>query len=559
MAILAIINADKGEAAQPTRTGFTDGSDIAIPPIVGILGSVGGTIAPVTAPSIAAASTGRPLRGFADLFYFRVWPLPRVVDAQNPEIGADIPFKLWNAFLTPNTLNTIDELNTEGLTIDITIGTVFEALELKTVNAQIGEDAPLQISGIFDFGFDFGEAELQFLATLADILPIVPETPIIEKLEWLTDLLRNYDGSEQRIALRGRPRRTLSVNLKIINEDQRRELLNKFIKTTNLDMYIPAWQYQSRLKVATAIGDNKLYTNVARADLREGERVLILSRSGDYFLYTIEEVFADYVTITTAFSQEIPAGGIVAGAFAGRYPNKPGLGMQAIAGQSNLAMLIGESRDQVAFPDDAYELPTFNGLPLCDRRALAAGEANEAFDGGITVIDNQVGRPRYYSAWAYPFIEGKRQFLIQRVFVPAEMEFWRNLLDYCRGQQKPFYLPTYREDLVWDDETDFLVSKVIVNGSEYASLWFEGEPYRQIQIESSAGTFLAKISNVENNGTSSTLNFAEPIDADLTGAVISRISFLMLVRLGTDTVTITHNHTHSIIDIDIRAVSHAGV
>ncbi len=559
MAILGVIPADKGAASQPTKTGFTDWSPIDIPAPVGLLGSENGAYVNISAPAIADGVTGRPLRSFADLFYFRIWPLPRVVDAQNPQLDTDIPFKIWNAFLTPNELQAIVETNTEGVTLDITSGFVFEALELKTINAQIDASAPLQISAIFGFDFEFGEADLQFLATLADILPIVPDAPIVEKLEWLTNMLDSYDGSEQRIALRYRPRRTLSTTLSLLNDTDRRNLLNKLFKTTNLDIYAPSWQYQSRLKVATVVADNKIYTNTARADLRGGERVLILTKAGEYFLYTIDAVFVDYVTITTAFAQVIPKGSTVTGAFAGRFPNKTGLAMGAIRGQSQIAILIRESRDQVAFPDDAYALPTFNGLPLVDRNALAAGEANEAIDGGIQVVDNQTGKPQYYTAWAYPFIEGKRQFLIQRIFEPDELELWRNLLDHCRGKQKPFYLPTYREDLVYMEGTDFLISKLTVEGSEYASQWFDGEPYRQIQIETDVGTFEVKISNVENNGTSSTLNFAEPIDADLTDVTIYRISFLLLVRLGSDTVTLTHYPTHSVIDLDIRTVSYAGV
>jgi hypothetical protein len=317
----------------------------------------------------------------------------------------------------------------------------------------------------------------------------------------------------------------------------------------------PAYQYQSRLKVSTVIGDNKLYTNTRRADLRDGESVLVTTKAGVHFLYTIDTVFSDHVTITTAFSQVIEKGATICAAFDGRYPNKSGLGMMSLGGHAQLSVLLSNSRDQVAWPDYAATIPTFNGKPLLLQRPLADEDAKEAFDVGLEKIDNETGKPAYYSSWTQPFVEGDRQFLVQTLFDQDNLEFWRTFLDTIKGKQKTFYTPTFREDLVWDDSNPFLVGQITVLETDYATQYFGLPAYGQLQIETDVGTFEVAIDNVVNLGDRTRLNFINPIPVDVSHASVLRISYLMLVRFGGDEITLAHYPTHTVVNTSIRMVT----
>lgn len=551
--ILGLVPGNKGDTS-PYREGFIDGTAIPVytPRNGASVGTFGAAVTP-DATSLPDAASAVPLRHFADLFYFRIWAIPNIVDAQNPKVGSPIPFKLWNAYLEPNEVENIIPTNATGVTLDLEEGEIFEPLELKTVHAVIDETAPYSIDANFEFDFTYGGTLLRFIALLADILPIEPNEGINERFEWKTDILQNYDGTEQRIALRPRPRRTFEVSMTLIDDVDRKKLYDKIFKTAALTVIAPSYQYQSRLKKKTVIADNKLYTNPKRADLRQDENVIVFTKKGEAFLFKIAAVNEDHVVITTAFSQVIPAGSVVSGGFAGRFPNKSGLSMNAIGGQSSLKIELVDSRDQLPYPSAGISLPTIKGKPMLLRNPLADGETAETFDVGLETIDNETGKPQFYTAWTQPFVEGARKYLCQTLLEPQELEFWRTFLQYCRGQQRAFYTPTYRQDLKRVEGTDFLVSQIEVEGSDYATQYFASETYRQLQIETSVGTFEVEVENVENNGTSTTLNFTAPIDADLTDAEIYRISYLMLVRLGSDTVTLTHNNTYTIVGLDIRA------
>jgi hypothetical protein len=545
-----------GGVTEPVPAGYTTGG--AVPTAGGPAGplqGVAGVLATPAATALANAPSGPPQRGFMDHFYFRIWVIPHILDAQNPQRNTPIPFDIWNAYLESNELESITPTNALGLELDLTAGDTLAALEIREVNITITDEAPYSIDASFFFDFAQGGSLLRFLASLADILPIDANTGIMERFDWLTDTLTNYDGTEQRIALRPRPRRTFTMGLTLLNDADRKALYDKLYKTIALSIIVPAYQYQTQLKADTVIGDNKIYCNPVRADLRAGESVILVDKDGKFFYYRIDVVNEDHVVISTAFAQVIKKRTTrVVGGFTGRLPDKSALSMQAISGAANLTITMVDARDQIQYPDYPITLPMMGDFPMLLRNPLADGDAPEAFNAGLEVIDNQTGKPAQYTAWDQRYISGERNYLINWIFNKDEMQFWRVFLDYCRGQQRPFYTPTYRQDLVPVDGYELLPGQIEVVGSEYPSLYFDSPTYKHIEIESTAGTFQLEVSSVENNGSSSVLHFATPIDGALTGATVSRISYLLLCRLGTDSVQFTHNDTYSTLQLTLRTV-----
>lgn len=551
--IVKMTPGDRG-TTRPAYSGFLTGGPIAVPaPRFSAVASAPGTLATPATPALAAGTSAAPRRAFADIFYFRIWVIPTVLDAQNPVIGSPIPFRIWNAYLTPNDVDVISGTGDDGLTFDFDATASWDALEFREVNITIGVDAPYQIDANFNFDFQFGDGQLRFLAQIADIIPLMPDAPVLETYTWMTDQIQSYNGTEQRIAVRQRPRRSFTIDLTLLDDADRKKVYDKIYKTIALTVIAPSYQYQAPLKVATVIGDNKIYCNVARADLRAGENVVIVSKSGLFYLYEIEAVFAGYATITTAFAAVLRKGSIVAAGFQARIPNNTAISMGARSGKANLKLELVDARDQIAQPGASVSLATFAGYPVLERRPLADSEAGEAFDMGLETIDNKTGRPAVYSNWLQPFVNGSRKFLIQSLLNIADTEYWRVFLDHCNGMQRAFLLSTYREDLVLTEGVDLLVAQMTVDGSEYANQYFESPTYKNLEIETDQGTFWVTADNVVNNGVSTTISFSPAMDIDPATVTVIRISYLVLARLGSDTVTFSHNGTHSSVEFPIRA------
>ena len=467
------IPAERG-LTENQNSDFYVGSDLAIPtPQLATLIGADGARGVSVSPAVPSVSSAEPLRSFGNIFYFRIWVVPTVLDAQNPIIGDPIAFRIWNAYLVSNEIQAINSTGATGLTLSATVGDVLDALEYRETTITIGSDAPIEVSALFSFDFALGEGDLTFLAILADIVPLLAESTITETYQWLTDELRSYDGTEARIAVRQRPRRTISFDVSIWKDADRKKLYDKIYKTVGATLIAPAYQFQVPLKQSTVISDNKIFCNPKRADLRAGENVVIIGPNEDFYLYTVDQVFSDHVTITTAFAAVIPKRSIVAGGFAARIPNNTSISMTTVSGKSSLRLDIVANRDSVAQPDTTVTLDTFNGYPVLNRRPLGDSEANEAFDLGLEVIDNDIAPVEVYRNWTQPYVNGLRRFLVQSLLDIEDMEWWRVFLDYCKGKQKPFLLSTYRQDLVQAEGTDLLILRIEVEGSDYAARYFQ--------------------------------------------------------------------------------------
>lgn len=551
--VLKNIPGDRG-TTESVKSGFFVGTNIAIatPQRYATTGIDGASLVSAS-PAVVGVSSNNPIRAFADRFYFRIWVVPLVLDAQNPIAGDPIPFYIWNAYLTDNEVDLISSVNATGLSLDFDDTAVWSALEYREVNITIGTDAPYQIDASFTFDFEYGGSSMRFLALLADIVPQLPDSIITETYEWLTDEIRSYNGSEQRIAVRPRPRRSITLDISLLDDADRKRLYDKIYKTIASTVIAPSYQFQAPLKQATVIADNRFYCNTKRADLRAGENVVIVTPSGQFYLYKIADVYADYATITTAFAAALPKNSIVAAGFQARIPNNTAISMMSISGKSSLKLDIVDARDQIAQPATVVTLDVFDSFPVLNRHPLADSEAQEAFDMGLEVIDNEIAAPAVYSNWTQPYINGSRRFLIQSMLDITDSEWWRVFLDYCNGKQKAFLLSTKRHDLVKVESSEPLISQIEVEGTDYANLFFESNTYKRLEIETNQGTFWVKGTNVTNNGASTTIEFSPSIAIDPATLEIIRISYLMLARLGSDTVTFTHNGTHSIVEFPIRA------
>lgn len=89
-------------------------------------------------------------------FYYRIFIIPRKTIVNAARAGVDYEFQIWSAF--PNTTNTLNSITPSGpgsseVTLDVSAPQAFGILELRTVKAQLTEDAPTSVLADFLFVF----------------------------------------------------------------------------------------------------------------------------------------------------------------------------------------------------------------------------------------------------------------------------------------------------------------------------------------------------------------------------------------------------------------------
>lgn len=523
--------------------------------IVGKIGAQSGDATPgiVVEPTFDA---GLIQNDFLFDFYFRIWVFPLRLELRNPRTNVDIPFAIWNAYPFKNTLTSIGGTGTDGLALDLDAPSQFREIEYRTVNLQITPAAPLSIEAVFEFIFQNGKGLFTFIADRASVLSIIPDVPVNETWQWLTDVQVATDGTEQRAGLRAVPRRKMSTKLVALTEEEIRENVKKALFDFGNQVVIPYFQYGTTTTLDAVSGSTDLAFDPAKTDVREGEYLFVMTKTAQE-LVKIETLGIAGCTIDAPITIDVPRGSIVAPAFGSVVDNRAAIARYAVNDVADIQVDSTNSQARANFkrPNSTATINTLDGYPILDKRPLANSNVEDQYDQGYERFDYQTGSIEQITRWLFTRTEGARQYLIHRAQQPETLDFWRDFLDASRGMLNPFLVPTYRKDLFIADRPDDASITLLIQGSDYASLFWPMLPYRRLYLWTDAGAYpvtVDAVSLTEDGNTLATLSAALPSGDEYRN--ISFISFLLKCRLASDEVTLEHHGLETILNMSIRTI-----
>lgn len=490
-------------------------------------------------------------------YYYRIWVLPEVLDAQNPLYDVPVPFALWNAYPQPavNNLVTIDRIQADGLLLDFDVGEAFRAVEYREVNVTITPAAGLTIDAEFAFNFDIGTGRFYFNATIADFVQMVPDPPVVETWQWLTDVIASRNNTEQRIGLRATPRRTIKYGFLLENETERRRQYQRWYKSLGNPIILPFYQYHTKLLATSLVGEDKLYFDPAKTDLRDGEFLIVMNEATvTGYLLKIATVDADGATLVTPLQFDATKGLLVAPTFNARLHDRTGLTMDKVTGHLEVNATVLTYRPAFKRPGSAAVIASYDDMPVLDLRPIAVGETPETFDASYDIVDSDTGLQRMFVSWPHPVVNSTRKWTIRRRQNPGEMDWWRDFLDTVLGQREPFLMPTWFADLTLAEMPGVGTGQLRITNQDYASLYFPYDTFQRLQLETDAGILWRKVLAVTPNPDGTTTLQLDIGFADLAEVAISKVSFLNRVRLAADTVTLTHDRLRTQIELATRTV-----
>lgn len=523
--------------------------------IVGSLSPMSGSaVGPINVePTFGAAMNQND---FLYDFYFRIWVFPARMELRNPRTNVDIPFAIWNAYPFKNNLTAIDGIGTDGLTLDLDTPSTFREIEYRTVNLQITPAAPLTIEAVFDFIFQNGKGLFTFIANRASVLSIIPDVPVNETWQWLTDVQIATDGTEQRAGLRAVPRRKMNTKLVALTEEEVRDNVKKALFDFGGQVVIPYFQYSTTTTAAAGIGATDLSFDPAKTDVREGEYIFVLTKNAQE-LVKIETLGIAGCTIDAPITIDVPQGSIVAPAFASVIDNRSSIARYAVNEVADIQVDSTNSQARANFkrPNSMAVINTLDGYAILDKRPLANSNVEDQYDQGYERFDYQTGAIEQITRWLFTRMEGARQYLIHRAQQPESLDFWRDFLDTSRGMLNPFLVPTYRKDLFVATRPDDASITLLIQGGDYGSLFWPMLPYRRLYLWTDAGALAVTVNAVsltEDGDTLCTLSAAIPTGDAYRN--IKFISFLLKCRLASDEVTLEHHGLETILNLSIRTI-----
>ena len=491
--------------------------------------------------------------------YNRIWVVPGLLSLPNPTIGVGIPFILWSAYTTANSLTSIVGTGDTGLTLDISTPLAFLPVEEKTANVTIGATAPAIIDAQYTFTFTNGSGVLDFETILIEWFRDFPEMPMVEKWQWLTDVLTAWDSTEQRIALRRQPRRRLEFNVLLKNDaDRATEYKRWFTYLGDQTITVPYWQYSTPINANSVVTGTKVFFDRDGTDFRDGDLAVIIRPStGVSYLLRTTTIDADGANLDSPLTVAINIGDKIAPAFAGRIDNNTGPTMSSVSGNIPFRINITDFRTQFSRPTSSATIDTFDGLNVLDRRPVVTrGAAPESFDVSPVITESEIGIHSAQTHWLHPFVGGGRQFYIPRRTNPTEMDYYRDFLVDAHGRQNPFLMPTWFDDLVLDSNPPQGAIQFETNDAAYAADFATHDTYKRLMLTNTEGTVIyRKVDTATAQpGDLSLITLTTPLPNEVAWGSGFTISFLNKVRLGSDDVQLTHFALYTLLDISVRTV-----
>ena len=493
-------------------------------------------------------------------FYLRIWVIPPVLQLTNPQLNSNIPFKLWNTWTSPQSLNSILISGSSVLTFDLVPTDVINDSQLLETNLQIDAGEPT-IDATISFDYPEVDGQLRVIAAVSSTFNLIPDVPVTERWNFLTDIITAYDGSEQRASLRLYPRLDQEFNVEIVDERQRREQYALLHKNISVQALVPMYQYSTPTTGTTPIGGSKIFFDPARCNVRVGQFLAVVNTASEQSsLGVVSSIEADGAILNTASGEEI--GGptwVVMPTATCIILDGSGIQMNTITGVLSIrAKSLQE--DSLLRPGATRTIDMLGDIPLLNRRPLAG--ANEGFEFERELIDNSTGQRDLNSSHLHPRVVGNRSFLIQRISDPDEMDYWRSLFDTVRGAHGTFLLSTYFPDLTLEGTQTVPdgASQFIIEEGEFVNQFNSYKTWDNIELtfgEAKKGDSLRTqhritSATINEDGTA-TLGFTPEIPSgpEYENQIV-KISFLMRCR-ATDTIAWRHFANYSVVSFGIKS------
>jgi hypothetical protein len=407
------------------------------------------------------------------------------------------------------------------------------------MSVQVSTNGPPRVNSTLDFTFDIGNT-IRVPITLQRVVlfGMQPEAGYVEHLEFLTDVLRHLDGTEQRVSLRKCPRQIFEWNVILADGPERARVENVLFDWQSQAFGVAIWHEASLAPSAITAGATTItLTSTANADYRDGGLFLIYQDQLTYDVLQLASHTGTTLTSSTAVLNSYPAGTLV-------MPLRTALTNSSVSGSrwrlnGAQLQLRFQVNDNDADLSSTAGWNTFNSKVLVDVGTVVQDTLSESYDRELVVLDSQTG---LISQTAVSDRGTRMSVLTLRTGTPAELWKVRQLLHALRGKQTSFYLPTFFSDLVVAANISSGSNTMVVTYCGYSQFVRNRQPKNAIRLTLADGSTVTNTitGSSYTSGPNETLTVGTNWGANILAANVVRVEFLEKVRWDTDTITLQH-------------------
>lgn len=394
---------------------------------------------------IVSTFAGSMVRQFEQDWYHHVHLLPAKIALGNLLSTQIRQVEVWNAHFAPKTLSAVVGQNDGGITLAAPANppTTYGMLESRLHNVSVSLDGPPVIEASFTFQFPDEAPTLSISGRRVVVFGLKPNWADgwLERLMWATDVLTARDGTEQRMSLRAKPRRSLEFSILVGRDDA--ALLDVLLSSWQSRVYaLPIWPDKAFLSAAITAGSSVIPITTTNLEYEADGLLVIGSDSRNTEAAEVLSVASNAVTLKQPLLQTWPAGAFVAPARTARL---------------RVTQAVSRVTDAIATARLAFDIAgttaitkqesttTFNSTPVWTARPNRVRDVETDyrrlaevldFDTGITAVDDHAARPFVRRAFDYIF---KNR---------SEIAAFRGWLAARAGRLTAFWHPTWEASIV---------------------------------------------------------------------------------------------------------------
>lgn len=356
------------------------------------------------------------------------------------------------------------------------------------------------------------------------ILPYQAEAPITETLEFLTDVLLSYNGSEQRLQMRTMPRQTFAYKIPL-QAWRTASAFNVGYQAIRKKWAVPIWTQAQYVGEVTAAATS-ITCDTTLYDLRASSLAFLYTSADNWQIVEISTTTGSLINVSNTLLYMAGAWllPVRLGWVAGSIGN-------ATSGYSGTASITFEIDDNLeltpATPAQYLSADIYNDASL-----LGGATLDRKIQSRSGVVDYSLGKVARRDYWTNARYASPFRSVLNG---PAEIKTYRDFLYRRAGKFREFWAPTFESNLRVVD-TGLITSTLTIERDGFADY----SARKNIAVQSVDGTWYQSVATNPTPVASNRLELSLTPALSIKAADIARACYLGLNRLDTDRIELRY-------------------
>lgn len=493
---------------------------------------------PANVPQLTFSVFGADMQSFSDDWYNRIHIRPSTVDVGNLVSDQFFTVEVWNGYFSSKNLESILQSGTSGI---VFVGpvppAVWGGLQTRSYDMTVTTDGSPDIDAHFLFNWTGTVDDAELVVTGSRIVSLMYpfEAPATEELEWLTQLIQANDGTEQRIRLRKKPRQTFKVRYPL-QYDEMARAQNRAYGWLTRRWAVPLWS-EAQYIGSVASGATTITVPTNNTDYRNDSLAFIYESNKKNTTLDVQSVGAGVLNLrrpmpeaySNAWIMPVRIGRVL-GNIKRQLNGYNGALMVDYEFSDNIDLGLGTTPQQF-LGEDIYFDEILVGDELLEDQITAR----------VDTIDYDTGPTQSYSPWQFTHLRRPFRYIIQGL---DDIWTFRKWLHRRGGRQRPFWIPTFENDLRLK-QTGLITSSITVDSDDYKLF---SSDRSHIAVKFKDGTWATKtITGITDLGNGLSVLALDVPFAGVDASTVLMICFLGLKRLDADRVELEWNTNRTLV------------